>query len=38
MDTAGLYDQSTIAKNKLKENFFKDEFLINRILLIIEKF
>ena len=25
-------------KNKLKENFFKDEFLINRILLIIEKF
>ena len=25
-------------KKKLKENFFKDEFLINRILLIIEKF
>ncbi len=25
-------------KNKLKENFFKDEFLINRLLLIIEKF
>ena len=25
-------------KNKLKENFFKDDFLINRILLIIEKF
>ena len=25
-------------KNKLKEDFFKDEFLINRILLIIEKF
>ena len=25
-------------KNKLRENFFKDEFLINRILLIIEKF
>ena len=26
------------AKKKLKENFFKDAFLINRILLIIEKF
>ena len=25
-------------KKKLKENFYKDEFLINRILLIIEKF
>ncbi|WP_075522099.1 uroporphyrinogen decarboxylase [Candidatus Pelagibacter communis] len=25
-------------KKKLKDNFFKDEFLINRILLIIEKF
>ena len=25
-------------KNKLKENFFKDEFLINRVFLIIEKF
>ena len=25
-------------KNKLKEDFFKDEFLINRILLTIEKF
>ena len=25
-------------KNKLKENFFKDEFLINRAFLIIEKF
>ena len=25
-------------KKRLKENFFKDEFLINRILLIIEKF
>ncbi len=25
-------------KKKLKENFFKDEFLINRILLIIDKF
>ena len=25
-------------KKKLKKNFFKDEFLINRILLIIEKF
>ena len=25
-------------KKKLKENFFKDDFLINRILLIIEKF
>ena len=25
-------------KRKLKDNFFKDEFLINRILLIIEKF
>ena len=25
-------------KKKLKENFFKDQFLINRILLIIEKF
>ena len=25
-------------KKKLKENFFKDEFLINRILLILEKF
>ena len=25
-------------KKKLKENFFQDEFLINRILLIIEKF
>ena len=25
-------------KKKLKENFFKDEFLINRVLLIIEKF
>ena len=25
-------------KQKLKENFFKDEFLINRTLLIIEKF
>ena len=25
-------------KKKLKENFFEDEFLINRILLIIEKF
>ena len=25
-------------KKKLKENFFKDNFLINRILLIIEKF
>jgi len=25
-------------KKKLKENFFKDKFLINRILLIIEKF
>ena len=25
-------------KQKLKENFFKDDFLINRILLIIEKF
>tara|TARA_B100001142_G_scaffold224917_1_gene223058 strand:+ start:3562 stop:4566 length:1005 start_codon:yes stop_codon:yes gene_type:complete len=25
-------------KNKLKDNFFKDGFLINRILLIIEKF
>ena len=25
-------------KKKLKENFFKDEFLINRILLVIEKF
>ncbi len=25
-------------KKKLKENFFKDEFLINRILLLIEKF
>jgi len=25
-------------KNKLKENFFKDTFLINRILIILEKF
>jgi Uroporphyrinogen-III decarboxylase len=25
-------------KNKLKKDFFKDEFLINRVLLIIEKF
>ena len=25
-------------KKRLKENFFKDEFLINRVLLIIEKF
>ena len=25
-------------KNKLKENFFKDEFLINRVFLIVEKF
>ena len=25
-------------KNELKENFFKDEFLINRVFLIIEKF
>jgi len=25
-------------KKKLKENFFKDEYLINRVLLIIEKF
>ena len=25
-------------KNKLKENFFEDNFLINRILIILEKF
>ena len=25
-------------KNRLKEDFFKDEFLINRVLLVIEKF
>ena len=25
-------------KKKLKENFFKNDFLINRILLILEKF
>ena len=25
-------------KKKLKENFFDDEFLINRLLIIIEKF
>ena len=38
MDSFSLYDQFKISKKNLNKDFFKDDFLINRILLIIEKF
>ena len=38
MDVIGLYIQPTITQTKFKKDFFKDDFLINRVLLIIEKF
>ena len=38
MDIISLHVEQTISQIKIKKNFFKDDFLINRLLIIIEKF
>ena len=38
MDLNGLYDKQTISKAEIKKNFFDDQLLIEKILLILEKF
>ena len=38
MDIISLHDESTITKKKIKKDFFKDKNIINKILIIIDKF
>ena len=38
MDIISLHVEQTISQIKIKNDFFKDDFLINRLLIIIEKF